>query len=1451
MTKESIINGAKEEDSELLKQISGVLKRLPTQNAFWQDVKSKVDAMVFEYGPPTFWATFSPGDYNDANLHKYLYDMNKDLPNVDSLTTSQLISQDPVLAASYLQNKFDALLDYILSDAQPIGKVTHHFVRTEYQTRLMAHYHCVFWVEDAPIIGVDSEESILEYIGKHISCKLPSPDEDPILHNLVKNYQYHRCNSYCLRRSGKQKGKARCKFSYPRKCTQKPVLHSVLSSIVSQQSRSYQRRLYELERKQSESRINDYSPILLYLWGGNVDLQFIGENSECLVDYISKYATKGPKSAMDEFIIEKMVQKSDYSKLMSLAMKMLKTREMGAIEARNFIMAENACKMDVRFQFLNAVFPHKRKRMLKNRHQLKQLPEGSKDIWNGDWISTWYPNRPDSLKDMSLYEFAKSYDRASNSMVNQMKDKSKLVYLKNGQGCMKPRSLLHPIIVYGPTIDPYARPEEFYYSYLLLHKPWVNEDDIKGESDTYENEFMKAKESIPFLAQYVEKVLKKRNMKDKMKDDVDSHLSEEERANAAKQEAEEYSEENGSDMFDSLRKQTAIVTEEQLDREVLGLSEDQRRVYDRFVENAEHYYKHQTKPASCCCGEFEPLRMFVSGFGGSGKSHLIRVLMGYQYVKSEVRKEPCHFLLGAPTGMASFNISGMTLHSMWRLPVEHGNNAEYTSLSAGVLSKMQGNYHRSCAHIIDEVSMISARMLMYINMRMCEVKGTKESLFGNMPMVMFGDLFQLEPVRGSPAFVPMTPDQAGKFTNGVPCVPQLWKLFEFEQLTTNHRQEGAENARWRDVLSRVRFGMLNSSDVRYLNDRLIDTTGCKEQSDFLAAYVNKFLECEEKGLNPVCLLPKRSMCDEFNHAIMAKKDEVPIRIDAIDDIVCGKQQKEMVKKKVLELDDRDSAGLESHLDIALNTRVMLRVNDKQTGGMVNGARGTVMDIIYDPSGKSVTKIMVKFDNIEEVQCVERVQRMFKVAPRCFVYRKMFPLINAYAMTIHKSQSLSLECVFADLGNEIFADGMSYVALSRCKSHKGLYLMNFCPKMVKASKKACIEYARLLNLKGSKGEVFNKGLDSEGLERPWYTSYAERFATKATANDIKNAKRKRKPAAQPDGCPSEKKKKNEPSAAASNTNSRKRKAAAQNTCPAAKKNKSNPREPNNRKRPNVNGSNDDPPSKKSKTSPLGSTSKPKVVPKKKASGKQKAPAKPKDPQKKPKQTSKQGHTDNVTITGEIVHRQTIDYRPTDERWQRIVCEAFGWPFVKASRPRRVVDQLGIDMSVKPINNVKIGVGRKPGDCWYQTISYIVTGHEEHFQMIKNAVLDYMDKNVTLMQRVFMENPYYCSINSDYRIAWNNEYARNLIKYHRRPQIWADNVIQEMTCSMLKIDMHLFTTTSGTWGCGYRDYDLAKFWNHTSSMIPMADIEETTEQCLYINWKNRVHFEPLHGGLQIRK
>ena len=1121
MTKKDIRDNAREENSELLKRITSVLRKLPTQREFWSEIRSKVEAMVFEFGPPTFWATFSPGEYDDQEMLAYLRERNSDLPEVETMTVSQLVCKDPILACTYLQTKFDATLKFMLSDANPIGKIKHHFVRTEYQTRLMPHFHCFFWVEDAPIIGRDSEDTILNFIGKYVSCKLPSPNEDPFMFGLVKKYQTHHCNSYCLRKPKKGRGKARCKFSFPRAASIKPILHGVATSIASHKTGSYKKRLYELERKHNERYINDYNPTLLYLWKGNVDIQFIGEESESLVEYISKYATKAPRSAISDFELDaiEVNNKSNFGKLFQLASKLMKDRELGAMEARNFLLSEKPVQTDTSFMFINTVYASKRKSVLKSRKDLESLPDDSKDIYYGDLIGTWYPKRPPydksngnlNLKEMSLFEFAKTYERVGNAAAAQIKDKSKLLRLDGNAGFMKrrssdPKSKKDTLVVYGPShLDPIKDSEAYYFAFLLLHKPFWHEHLLMGKSQSYQEEFEKLVVDLPAMAAHEKKFRMKKKFREKMENDADAkadHMCAEEENDSDPQNVD-----SGSDLFETVRKQTDIETVEQLKEAVAGLSQDQLAVYESFVENVEHYYQHKTK--NCSCGKFEPLRLFVSGFGGSGKSHLIKILMAYQFIRSEVKKEPCHFLLGAPTGIASHNIGGMTLHSMWNLPVNHGNskrnfNEEYRKLRSGQINRMRANYKHACGLIVDEVSMISNRMIMAINLRMNEVVGSKNhEAFGGIPTVMFGDLFQLEPVNGCQPFVPLSNSVTQKMFGGFPCAPHLWESFKFRQLNTNHRQQGEENKKWRNTLDHARYGTLSASDIKYLNQRMIDTSGCRLQKDYLDRYVDRFLECEEEGLGPVCLLPANKMVKEFNRAVMEKKGEISETIKSID-IFSGRNDEVLsAAKKILpDLESDKTGGLEAELDIAINTRVMLRVNDKRTPGLVNGARGTVRDIISEntKAGRVPKKIVVKFDEIDQVQTIERIERKFQVLSNCYVYRRMFPLINSYAMTIHKSQSLSLPCVFADLGDRIFADGMSYVALSRCLSHKGLYLLNFKPESVKASHKACKEYARLMD-KGSLNGNTGCKLRMK-IERPWYTSFVQDKATRLTKEKMK-------------------------------------------------------------------------------------------------------------------------------------------------------------------------------------------------------------------------------------------------------------------------------------------------------------------------------------------------------------
>ena len=1374
--------------------------------------------MVFEFGAPTFWATFSPGEYDDADMLKYLRERNSDLPGVENMTVSQLICKDPILASTYLQTKFDALLKHMLSKANPIGKIKHHFVRTEYQTRLMPHFHCIFWIEDAPLIGQNSDEEVLDFIGKHISCKMPNPNLDPIMYGLVKKFQLHKCNSYCLRRPKKCHGKARCKFGFPRAACLKPVLHGVASSIASHKTGSYMKRLYELQRNHNEKCVNDYNPILLYLWQGNVDMQFIGEKSESLVDYISKYATKAPRSEITDFDLNAMKNenKSTWAQLFQAASRLMKDREVGAMEARNFMLSENPIKTDATFFFINSVYASKRKSMLKSKKDLKSLPDDSTDIYYGDLIGTWYPKRPPydgpiCLKDMSLYEFASKYERIGNAAADKIRDKSVLLRLDGNAGFMKRRSQdpKKSLVIYGPShLDPFKDSEAYYFSFLLLHKPFWHESLLMGSSDSYQKEFEKLKNDLPEMAAHEEKVRRKKNFREAMEKSAEAAANE----MVLEDIDEQQNIDHASDVFETIRKQSSIENEEQLNEAVAGLSPDQLTVYNLFVDNVNHYYQHKSQ--NCSCEKFEPIKLFVSGFGGSGKSHLIRTLMAYQYIRSEIKKDPCHLLLGAPTGIASHNIGGMTLHSMWNLPVDHSNGRknsakEYRRLKPGQVNIMRANYAHACGMIVDEVSMISNQMLMAINMRMNEVLGSNDPVpFGGMPVIVFGDLFQLEPVSGSQPFVPLTSNVAKKMFGGFPCAPNIWEGFEFRQLNTNHRQKGDDNIKWRTTLDHIRFGTLSSSDVDYLNERMIDTSGCKLKGEFLECYVAKFLECEHAGLGPVCLLPENKMVEEFNAAVMQKKGEIPAKIIALDKLQCHKDKEIFVRKLLSGLESNETGGLESCLNLAINTRVMLRVNDKRTPGLVNGARGTVQEIVMDSSGKLVTKVLVKFDGIEKIQAIERIERKFQVHPRCYVYRKMFPLINSYAMTIHKSQSLSLPCVFADLGDKIFADGMTYVAVSRCLKHNGLYLMNFNPAKVVASEKACREYSRLLG----KGQIHhNHGCKTGKLERFWYTTSVVRKATKVTADKIRQT------------------------------------ASSKGTGSDAASNAKNVKHTGKRKFSVGNESL----KKKAKSGTSAHPSSSNIPDKSKS--KQSTPKMEINPTLLAEKVASPEPSD-VVVTHESlgINRPYFDYIPVDETWQRSICNAFGWRFLARSRGANVRDLRGVISHTKP----KPSKTQPDGNCWYRAVASIVIGNERFWRRIKDAVLDFMTVNIGVLQNMYNSDVNLLARDNVIFAPIDGYFAERLIEYYRGENIWVDNVVMEFTAIMLNARWYLYTPIVDPrsrcrpyWSTVEDTY----FWSVRQAFtsyparVDNSIIPDLTDQSMYVNWKNRNHFEPCQNGL----
>ena len=249
------------------------------------------------------------------------------------------------------------------------------------------------------------------------------------------------------------------------------------------------------------------------------------------------------------------------------------------------------------------------------------------------------------------------------------------------------------------------------------------------------------------------------------------------------------------------------------------------------------------------------------------------------------------------------------------------------------------------------------------------------------------------------------------------------------------------------MLDCVRCGCPTDETLSTLQERVIH--GCIS---------DKFVELRQSGQSPVCLFPRRKACDDFNSEMLSCLTTQVHQLLCTDEVdeTCSTRKWNKKAAELLEKLNKDcnmTAGLEAKLMLAVGARVMLRRNVDTNAGLVNGAIGTVLSIRQD-------HIMVQFDHISEPYDVEKVKSRFIVMKNYYVYQKQFPLILAYAVTIHKCQGLSLDCAIVDLSDKVFSAGMAYVAVSRVRTLEGLHLVAFEPKSIMVSTSCLKEVNRL-------------------------------------------------------------------------------------------------------------------------------------------------------------------------------------------------------------------------------------------------------------------------------------------------------------------------------------------------------------------------------------------------------
>ena len=909
MSVSSLLNRVEASDEKVEANLCTMLQSVRGTKQYWFLRQSELRCMIREWGSPTLFLTFSCAEYESPDITNYLRRVN-DVPS--SYNIGRLCTEDPISVSRKFSLKFHAFFRTVLMKGDVLGKVDHFYWKKEYQARGAPHYHVLLWIRDAPVIGVDDPEKVLDWIQEKITCHIPDKESNPELHSLVTRYQMHKCSAYCKRKRkcGRSTFITRCRFGFPRQACENPKLNSVQDSLKTRN------RIYQLARTDVAVRVNDFNPLLLMLWKANIDIQFVAESSLALAHYVSGYVTKAERSNMQEIWEEVSENKSIYGRLWSFGVRSLRFRECGLYEASDLLLGDHLNEKSVTVKWMDVSMPHKRNRRLKDHKVLQQIAQSNpdtEDIFEDNLIDTFYPQRPATLEGVCLYDFVAHYDWQSRD------DDGNRKYRK----LTKPRLPNHKLFDLANELHR----EDYYYSLLLLFTPFRDESSLL-EHETAEEAFHRLvnadssahhfKLQNMLKAQSNIKTINEARQADGEEEKVSKHDDDPQLMGEAK-----------TAMNDVLDMNVNSGNSLSLEDRIAMLNADQRRVFDRVNDHLLHHQRHETNECQC---DLKPLQMFVSGVGGTGKSFLIETIKAL--VTSIWPSDDLTCAIAAPTGLAAFNVGGTIIHRLFQLPIEHeGKSATYWSLPKPSQKVMKTTLRNVKMFIIDEISMVSSINLAYMHLRLEELFGGDE-WFGSKNMLFVGDLLQLPPVSGNPVFEKIA-KKSLSFKLGCAASVNIWRdSVVYDELTINERQKNDKE--FSSMLDCVRRGRPTDETLCTLQERVIQVS-----------VSDKFDELQKAGQTPVCLFPTRKACNDLNTEMLS------YLTSEVRDIVCtdevdetagtrkwNKKASEHLEK--LNNDSNMTAGLEARLSLAVGARVMLRRNIDTKIGLVNGAIGTVL-----------------------------------------------------------------------------------------------------------------------------------------------------------------------------------------------------------------------------------------------------------------------------------------------------------------------------------------------------------------------------------------------------------------------------------------------------------------------------------------------------------------------------
>ena len=389
--------------------------------------------------------------------------------------------------------------------------------------------------------------------------------------------------------------------------------------------------------------------------------------------------------------------------------------------------------------------------------------------------------------------------------------------------------------------------------------------------------------------------------------------------------------------------------------------------------------------------------VFLTGSAGAGKTYTLNQYI--QYLKA--RKIPV--AVTASTGIAATHMNGMTIHTWAGIGIkEHLTASDLKSLKER--KYLRDHIEKTKVLIIDEVSMLHARQLNLVNEVLKYFKET-DAAFGGIQVIVAGDFFQLPPVG--------KPEETNRDKFAFMSEAWLDAKFTICYLTEQHRQQDNQ---LNTILNEIRAGQVSPQSVQVLQQ----TRNQALEQDITRLFTHNMDvdDINQKHLDSISHKSKLFVADVSGNDKLIQTLKSSVRAP-----------EELVLKK--------------------DAKVMF-VKNNFDAGYINGTLGVVSDFVEDDDYGWLPQVTLRDGSSMIVE--PEAWAVENESGKAIASYKQLPLRLAWAITVHKSQGMTLEAAEIDL-SQTFEKGQGYVALSRLKALEGLRLLGLNQKALELDRLA--------------------------------------------------------------------------------------------------------------------------------------------------------------------------------------------------------------------------------------------------------------------------------------------------------------------------------------------------------------------------------------------------------------